>query len=305
MEYDKIPINKNEKILPRAAVIEDMSGFGRVSLTEAIPILSAMGIEACPLPTAVLSTHTYEFTDYTILDMTDEMEKIIAHWESINLNFDAIYSGYLASRKQTEIIFDFMKKQKKAGAYIVCDPVLGDNSLLDVQVVYSKRMADLIEGMRKLCSISDVITPNLTEACLLLDKPFSDEPLSNSEISDMCSRLLSLGSKAVVITSIMTTKSSMCVAVSNGKDVYKIDCDFVPRKFHGTGDIFTSVLTGAYLNKNSLEDSSLIASDFVKRAIDETLKYPDMPIRHGVLFEPILKSGYFAKNDIKLTKEKI
>ena len=128
-------INENEKILPRAAVIQDMSGFVRVSLTEAIPILAAMGVEVCPLPTAILSTHTYEFTDYTLLDMTDEMPKIIEHWNKLGLEFDAVYSGYLSSGRQIDIIHDFMQSQKKNGALCVVDPVLGDNALTDVKTV--------------------------------------------------------------------------------------------------------------------------------------------------------------------------
>lgn len=290
--------NENVKILPRAAVIQDISGFVRVSLTEAIPILAAMGIEVCPLPTAVLSTHTYEFTDYTLLDMTDEMPKIIEHWNRLGLEFDAVYSGYLSSGRQIDIICDFMKSQKKNGALCIVDPVLGDNTLADVKTVYSDRMVELIDGMRKLCGIADVVTPNLTEACLLLDRNYPSVALSNAEIKDILSELTRLGAKSAVITSIMDGDESMCVGVYDNGEYYKIKCDYVKRPFHGTGDIFTSVLTGALLSGNDTARAANIAADFVARAIALTAKHPEMPVRHGALFEPVLQSGYFAPDKL-------
>lgn len=298
-------INENEKILPRAAVIQDMSGFVRVSLTEAIPILAAMGVEVCPLPTAILSTHTYEFTDYTLLDMTDEMPKIIERWNKLGLEFDAVYSGYLSSGRQIDIIHDFMQSQKKNGALCVVDPVLGDNALTDVKTVYSDRMTELIDGMRRLCGIADVITPNLTEACLLLDRDYPRCTLSNAEIKDVLSALVHLGAKSAVITSIMDGEDSMCVAVYDGGEYYKIGCDYVKRPFHGTGDIFTSVLTGALLGGNDTAKAANIAADFVARAIELTARHPEMPVRHGALFEPVLQSGYFAPEKLGGIPERI
>ncbi len=287
---------KSEKILPRAAVIQDMSGFGKVSLTEAIPVMSAMGVEVCPLPTAILSTHTYEFKNYTILDLTDEMEKIINHWDEIGIELDAVYSGYMSCARQTEITMDFMKKQRLRGAYIVVDPVMGDNALLDVKTVYSERMRELAGGMRELCSVADVITPNLTEACLLLGTDYPTKPLCDAEIKDLLKRLGTLGAPASAITSVMDGESSMCVAVYDGNGFYKIDCGYVPsRPFHGTGDIFTSVLTGAMVKGSSVLDASNLAVDFVSEAIKKTMEH-NIPIRHGVLFEDVLARGFFARN---------
>lgn len=301
----KYDINHNPPILPRSAVIQDMSGFGRVSLTEAIPIMSAMGIEVCPLPTAILSTHTYDFTDYTLLDMTDEMPKIINHWDKINLKFNAVYSGYLGSKKQIDIISDFMKAQKKLGALIIVDPVMGDNALSDVKTLYSKRMEDLIDGMANMCSFADVITPNLTEACLLLNRPYSAAPMSDEDIKNLLKALASLGPKAITVTSIMDSDNSMCAAVYMDEKFFKVDCSYVNRPFHGTGDVFTSVLTGAVLNGYDVVHAANIAADFVSQAIELTVKYPDIPIRHGVLFEPILKEGYFSENNLKNIKNRI
>lgn len=287
----------NDKILPRAAVVQDISGFGRVSLTEALPIMSAMGVEVCPLPTAVLSTHTYEFKDYTLCDLTDEMEKIVSHWEKIGVEFDAVYSGYMSSARQIEITSEFMKAQQNKGAIIIVDPVMGDNALLDVKTVYSDRMYELIDGMRDMCSFADVITPNLTEACLLLDCEYPKNPLSCDEIRGFLKRLSELGPRIIAITSVMDSPESMCVALYDRENdkMCKIDCGYVSRPFHGTGDIYTSVFTGALMQGMDTTDAANIAADFVAEAIGKTMEHPQMPIRHGVLFEPVLREGFFAK----------
>lgn len=282
-------------VIPRVAAIHDLSGFGKVSLTEAIPILSAMGIEVCPLPTAVLSTHTYEFQNYTLCDLTEEMPKIMAHWEEIGLQFDAVYSGYMSSAKQLEITEKFMRRQKEKGTLLIVDPVMGDNALLDVQTVYSERMRDMVGGMKALCRFADVITPNVTEACMLTGVEYPNAPLPNAGIKDLLKKLHMLGSRHVVITSVMDSENSMCVAVYDGDTgrYYKVDCGFVNRPFHGTGDVYTSVLTGALCNGMPLIDAAAEAAGFVRAAIRQTVKHPEIKIREGVLFEPVLAS-YFS-----------
>ncbi len=276
--------------IPRVAVINDLSGFGRVSLTEACPILSAMEIEACPLPTAVLSTHTYKFNDYTFLDLTDQMKKILDHWKALDIEFTALCTGYMASARQIEIMSDFAREKKKEGTIIVIDPVLGDNQLSDVETVYYDRMQDLLVAMRNYVSLADVITPNLTEACLLLDRPYPKHFLTTEEIKSLCQDLSNLGPKKIAITSVMTDHSHMYVAVyDRDADFFTLeDCGYVDRPFHGTGDIFAAVLTGALAKGKSMADASHIAVDFVSRAIEETMKYPNMKIEYGVIFEPIL-----------------
>lgn len=282
-------------VIPRAAAIHDLSGFGKVSLTEAIPILSAMGVEVCPLPTAVLSTHTYGFENYTLCDLTDEMSKIIDHWNEIDLTFDAVYSGYMSSADQIEITEGFMRNQKEKGALIVVDPVMGDNALLDVQTVYSERMRDMAGGMQKLCSLADVITPNVTEACMLTGTDYPRAPIGNLGIKEILKKLHKLGSRHVIITSVMDSENSMCVAVYDGDEnkCYKVDCGFVNRPFHGTGDVYTSVLTGALLRGMRLIDAASEAAGFVRAAIRRTLKHPEIKIREGVLFEPVM-AAYFS-----------
>ena len=282
-------------VIPRVAAIHDLSGFGKVSLTEAIPILSAMGIEVCPMPTAVLATHTYEFQNYTRCDLTEEMPKIIAHWDAIGLDFDAVYSGYMSSAKQLEITGEFMRRQKEKGALIVVDPVMGDNALLDVQMVYSDRMRDMVGGMEKLCEFADVITPNVTEACMLTGIDYPNAPVHNAEIKQLLKQLHGLGSRHVVITSVMDSENSMCVAVYDGDEdkYYKVDCGFVNRPFHGTGDVYTSVLTGALCKGMRLIDAAAEAAGFVRAAIRQTVRHPEIKIREGVLFEPVLAT-YFS-----------
>ncbi len=289
----------NKGILPRAAVVQDISGFGRVSLTEALPVMSAMGVEVCPLPTALLSTHTYEFKNYTLLDLTDEMKKIINHWDEIGVEFDAVYSGYMSSAKQIEITKEFMQKQKAKGAIIVVDPVMGDNALLDVKTVYSDRMYELIDGMRDMCSVADAITPNLTEACLLLDYDYPKDAIDEGQICDLLKRLSNLGPEIVAITSVKDAESSMCVAVyDRAEDLYfKVDCGYVERLFHGTGDIYASVFTGALMQKMSVKDAANIAAEFVRESIAKTVEHDSMPVRHGTLFETVLREGFFAREN--------
>lgn len=293
-------MDKNEKIyniIPKVCAVHDISGFGKVSLTEVLPILSAMGIEVCALPTAVLSTHTYEFEDFTFCDLTDEMPKIIEHWQKIGLKFDAVYSGYMGSPRQIEILKDFMLSAKKDGALLVVDPVMGDNTLVS-GAVYSDKLRGILGNMRGLCGIADVITPNVTEACLLIGEEYSDKPINNSMIKDYLKRLSEICRGDVVITSVMDSENSMCVAVydSENKKFYKVDCGFVNRPFHGTGDVYTSVLTGALLKGNNIIEAANIAAGFVYKAIQNTIRHPEIRIREGVLFEPIL-STYFNKSD--------
>lgn len=293
-------MDKNEKIyniIPKVCAVHDISGFGKVSLTEVLPILSAMGIEVCALPTAVLSTHTYEFKDFTFCDLTDEMPKIIEHWQKIGLKFDAVYSGYMGSPRQIEILKDFMLSAKKDGALLVVDPVMGDNTLVS-GAVYSDKLRGILGNMRGLCGIADVITPNVTEACLLIGEEYSDKPINNSMIKDYLKRLSEICRGDVVITSVMDSENSMCVAVydSENKKFYKVDCGFVNRPFHGTGDVYTSVLTGALLKGNNIIEAANIAAGFVYKAIQNTIRHPEIRIREGVLFEPIL-STYFNKSD--------
>lgn len=283
-----------ENRIPRVCAVHDLSGFGRVSLTEVLPCLAAMGVETCPLPTAVLSTHTYKFTDYSFLDLTEEMKKIISHWEKLNVNFDAIYTGYLGSGEQIEILLEYIEKLKKNNTTVVVDPVLGDNVLSDCRSLYSDRMNEVLVGMKNMVSKADIITPNLTEASLLLNEEY-EHYISDEKLKDYLKRLSDMGPEKVAITSVMTDKSEMNVSVYDRKEnkFYKIDCAYIKKLFHGTGDIFASIMTGAFVKGESFMNSCLKASTFVKCAIDETLKHPELETENGVCFEQVLVK-YFS-----------
>ncbi|MDR1044142.1 MAG: pyridoxamine kinase, partial [Candidatus Adiutrix sp.] len=172
--------------LPRIAAIHDICGYGRCSLTVVIPILSAMGFEVCPLPTAVLSTHTL-FPNFVILDMTDELPKIINHWQELDLKFDAIYSGFLGSARQVDIVADFIRHFQGPETLVVVDPVMADHGRL-----YPTMPPEMVEEMKKLARISRIITPNLTEAAFMLDRP-TPESLGEKEARDWLKALTGLG----------------------------------------------------------------------------------------------------------------
>lgn len=283
-----------KSFIPRVAAINDLSGFGRVSLTEAIPVMSAMGIEVCPLPTAILSTHTYKFKNYTFLDMSEEMKKILDHWRELEIQFDAVCTGYMGSSYQIDLISGFIRDVKKDGGLIVVDPVLGDNALSDVETVYYDRMNDLLNKMKELVSLADVITPNLTEACLLLGEKYPKDFVSEDYITSLMTRLSDLGPEKIAITSIMTEKNKMIVGIYD-KSLNQsqfIDCCYVDRPFHGTGDIFTAALTGALMKGNDFFSASKIAVSFITAAISETIKYPDIKIEYGAVFEPSLAEHF-------------
>lgn len=297
---NKNDLKQTKNIIPRVAAVHDMSGYGRVSLTECIPIMSAMGVEVCPLPTAVLSTHTYDFEGYSVCDLTEEMPKIIEHWKSLGIKFDGVYSGYLCSARQIEILKTLIKWAKQSGALIVVDPVMGDSALLGTEALYTEHMSELCAGMRELSSLADVITPNLTETCLLLGEEITQSYLDNRTIRNYLKRLSELGAEVVVITSVMSSENDMCAALydTRADKYYKIDCGYVNRQFHGTGDVFTSVLTGAMLRGCSPLDAACVAADFVSEAIQRTIEHPEMKVREGVLFEPVLAeffSGSYSK----------
>jgi len=275
-------------VIPRIAAVHDISGFGKCSLTVALPILSAMGVEVCPLPTAVLSTHTGGFDNYTFLDMTEQMPPIIEHWKSLNIKFDAIYSGFLGSARQVDILIDFIEKFKHDRLLTIVDPVMGDHGKL-----YSIFNDEMVRKMRKLVENATVITPNITEAALLLGEEYVDGPISDELAFGFARRLSELGAAQVVITSVIGEDDQLHIVIYDRatNDAKKLRCSYVNGVFHGTGDIFTSVLSARLLHGDSLEVAAKSAAEFVSAAIAETVKYPEITARDGILFEKILAKG--------------
>lgn len=269
---------------PRVAAIHDMSGFGRCSLTVAMPILSVMGVQCCPVPTASLSTHTGGFQGFTFLDMTDEMPKIAAHWKSLGLEFQSVYSGFLGSERQIHIVEDFIHTFRREDTVVVVDPVMGDHG--EVYQTYTPAMC---AGMAHLAEQADVITPNLTEAALLLDVPYAALPVGEAGCREIVERLSLNGRRSVVLTGASAAPSltgAMCFDAKTGQSEL-IQTQRVPREFFGTGDVFSSVLTGALVRGDSLVDATHQAVDFI-RACAERTAAKELPMREGVDFEPLL-----------------
>ena len=269
---------------PRVAAIHDMSGFGRCSLTVAIPILSAMGVQCCPLPTAFLSTHTGGFEGFTFLDMTDEMPKVADHWAQLGLEFQAIYSGFLGSARQIGIVEDFIRRFRRADTVVVIDPVMGDHGR-----VYQTYTPAMCAGTARLAELADVITPNLTEAALLLNRPYDALPEDEAGLLEITQELSQGGRRSVVLTGASATPEltgAACFDAATGR-TQMIQTRRVPREFHGTGDVFASVLTGALVGGAPLPAAVERAVEFV-RLCGERTAAQDLPMREGVDFEPLL-----------------
>ena len=269
---------------PRVAAIHDMSGFGRCSLTVALPILSAMGIQCCPLPTAFLSTHTGGFQNFTFLDMTDELPKVSAHWKSLGLDFQAVYSGFLGSERQISVVADFLQAFRKPDTIAVVDPVMGDHG-----AVYQTYTPAMCDGMARLSELADVITPNLTEAALLLGIPYQSLPTGEDGCREIVERLSLNGRRSVVLTGASAGPAltgAMCFDARTGR-CEAVQTRRVPQEFHGTGDVFASVLTGALVQGAPLPEAVGQAVDFVRACAERTAK-AGIPMREGVEFEPLL-----------------
>ena len=232
-----------QKGVQRVAAIHDLSGFGKASLTIVIPVLSAMGIQVCPLPTAILSTHT-GFENFTFLDLTEQMGPIINHWKNLKIRFDCIYSGFLGSSKQIDIVSNFFQEFSRKDQLVAVDPVMGDEGEL-----YPTMGSEMVKKMRELVCISNLTTPNMTEASLLLGKPMKKN-MEREEAKDWLQELAAMGPRMVVITSAaLLGDGSMCVLAYDRESdkFWKIQHKHVPAHFAGTGDMFTSVLVGSLL----------------------------------------------------------
>lgn len=243
-------------MLKRIVTIQDISCFGKCSSTVALPLISAMGVEAAVIPTAVLSTHTNGFTGYTFRDLTADIPQIAAHWKGLDLHFDGIYTGYLGSREQVQIVADFFDLFRKKDTTIVVDPVMGDGGKM-----YAGFTPDFAREMRKLCAKADVIAPNLTEVSLLLDVPYA-ETCDMEQIHSYLKQLTELGCRTAVITGVRKGDGHGAAAYDSetGK-FYESYRKHTPERMHGTGDIFASVLSGA------LEHILRLLSDSVSEGI--------------------------------------
>jgi len=272
--------------LPRVAAVHDICAYGRCSLTVAIPILSAMGFEVAPVPTAVLSTHTL-FPDFVLIDMTAELPRIIDHWKKLNLKFEAVYSGFLGSPRQVDIVADIIRHFASEDTLVVVDPVMADNGRL-----YPTMPPEMVGEMKKLARLARVITPNLTEAAFLLDRP-TPESISGQEARQWLKKLTDLGPEMAVITSapLKGRPGAATVVAYDRLDgrYWLTERPHVPVQYHGTGDIFASVLTGSLLSGDSLPVAMDRSAQFVATVIRATFGYRQSELEHNeVLLEKAL-----------------
>lgn len=264
--------------MKRIITLQDISCVGRCSITVALPVISAMGVECGILPTAVLSTHTM-FKTFTCKDLSDQITPISDAWETEHITFDGIYTGYLASAKQCEQVCDFFDRFKSPGALILADPAMADNGKL-----YQAFDASFPAAMKKVCAKADVIIPNITEACLLTDMPYQTA-YDEAYIKELLEKLLALGCKTAVLTGVSYQPDRLGVAYldihGNNFSYFTRKC---PQSYHGTGDLYSSTVTGGLMRGLSLADSVTLAADFVVNCIEATAA--DQTMRwYGVSFE--------------------
>lgn len=263
----------------RVAAIHDISGFGKCSLTVALPIISAAGIETSVIPTSVLSTHTSGFEGYTFLDLTDEIMKIAEHWHKLGLHFDAVYTGFLGSVYQTDIVSSIIDLIRSDDTIIIVDPAMADNGKL-----YPCFGEDFPEHMKNLCAKADIIVPNITEAALMLGVPYMKGPYTREYVDTLLKGMKNLGAGSVVLTGVYYNETNLGAVCYSGGDAYFTAHKKITPFFHGTGDVFASALTASLVSGKSLEKAADIAVNFTCESIIRTVE--NNPERtYGVNFE--------------------
>lgn len=284
-----------DPFMKRVAAIHDISGVGRSSLKAIMPVMSTMGIEVNPLPTAVLSSDTNGTAPYSFVDLTDTMEEYIRCWKALEMRFDCIYSGFLGSPAQAHIVSRFIQDFSQPDTLVVVDPVIGDDG-----VIYRSVAPEMVSEMKQLVRRARLITPNFTEAALLLGEPYRDR-IDTPTLREWLRRLAELGPEVAVITSVPDGEGRTAVAAfdtATGK-MWKLSCRYIPAAYPGTGDIFTSVVTGSLMQGDSLPVALDRAVQFVNQCILASYGYKYPPIQ-GVLLEkelpllrtPVHVSGY-------------
>lgn len=266
--------------MKRVLSIQDISCIGKCSLTVALPIISAMGLETAIIPTAILSTHT-QFQGFTFRDLTDDLESIKEHWIREKFQFSSIYTGYLGSERQISIVRDYFKTFKRDDTKIIVDPAMAENGKL-----YTGFQDHFALAMAELCQDADIILPNISEATLLLGEDYPGEDAAISEIKKLLLKLTELGSKIVVITgvSLPNNKFGFMGFDTQTKEFFDYGIEKVPYKSQGTGDVFASTFTGAFTNGFSAYDSLRIAADYTGACIRNSYNDPER-VFYAVNFE--------------------
>lgn len=284
-------LQNNKKV----AAIHDLSGVGRCSLSVILPTMSVMGVQVCPVPTAVLSTHTGGLGNFVIRDLTDYILEALYHYQELHLEFDCVYSGFLGSEEQISHCLAFLKEYPNALS--VVDPVMGDHGK-----PYKTYTEQMCRGMGELACAADLITPNLTEAFMLLNDSYPISPLTVNEAKRTLVKLAGLGPRLVVITGVEMADGHLSnLGYEQEKNAFwRVDCDYVPVSYPGTGDIFASVLVGSILKGDSLPMAVERATRFLEFAIKTTYGYGTDP-RLGVMLESCL---FWLTQEQSLTRYK-
>lgn len=264
----------------RILTIQDISCVGQCSMTVALPILSACGLETAILPSAVLSTHTGGFSGYTVRDLTEDFPAIRRHWESQGITFEGIVTGYLGSTKQVDYVEEIFRTMTTPDGRIVVDPAMADNGKL-----YPGFDDAYAAAMGRLCAQADVIVPNVTEACILTGHPYA-ESYDESYVAELVKKLAGLGAGSVVLTGVSYAPEETGVVIWERGEMSYYRHRRISKSYHGTGDIYTAVLAGAWLQGKSLYEAAKIAADYTVKCIEETVSDPDH--WYGVKFEAVL-----------------
>ena len=279
--------------MKRILTIQDISCFGKCSLTVALPLLSAMGIETAILPTAVLSTHTL-FKGFTCRDLSDQLVPITDHWKQEGITFDAIYTGYLGTEEEIDTVIRIIEEFRNENTLVIVDPAMGDNGKLypAFNEHYAKKNADL-------CAVADIIDPNITEASFMTGLPYREE-YSEDYVREMLLALAKIGAKTPILTGVSLSegKTGAMGYDTETKTFFSYQNDRVPAAYHGTGDIFSSVLAGAFVLGLDRAEALKIAADYTAQTIAETLKNPGNPW-YGVDFEATIPSLVDALRQIR------
>ncbi|MBQ9076129.1 MAG: pyridoxamine kinase [Mogibacterium sp.] len=277
--------------MKRVLTIQDISCLGKCSITIALPVISALGSEAVILPTAVLSTHTM-FKNFTVKDLSDQIEPITQHWLSEDVKFDAIYTGYLGTPEQIDQMKELFTQFRGENTLVFVDPVMADNGKLypAFDMAYAKKNAEL-------CGAADIIVPNITEAAFMTDMEYREEKDHDEEyIKKMLGRLAELGARINVLTgvSLEPGKTGVMGLDTETGDYYLYQNDKINATFHGTGDLFSSTCVGEMMKGKSWQDAMRIAAEYTARTIEVTMQNPDKPW-YGVDFEATLPELILAK----------
>ena len=269
--------------------IQDISCVGQCSLTVALPIISACGIETCVLPSAVLSTHTAGFSGYTFRDLTEDMPSIKEHWMKEGIKFDAIYTGYLGSTKQIEYVEDIFASTASENCVKIVDPAMADNGNL-----YPGFDEAFVESMKGLCKVADYVIPNITEACFLTGVEYK-ETYDRAYIDELLEKLTALGCKNIIFTGISYAEGKTGVVVLENGEYSYYEHDKLGKGCHGTGDVYASAFVGAFMRGKSAYEAAKIAADYAVECIKETAKLDNH--WYGAAFEPALGKLIAAINE--------